>query len=99
MYHSQVTDVSSADFRCYNTATSAKATTKDVNAGDTVGVAASIPISHSGVANIYMAKAPAGVDVANWDGAGPVWFKVHQVSAVTDGGKSISWPSAGLSND
>ena len=77
MHHSQVTDVSSADFRCYNTATSAKATTKDVNAGETVGVAASIPTSHSGVANIYMAKAPAGVDVANWDGAGQVWFKVH----------------------
>jgi hypothetical protein len=25
----------------------------------------------------YMAKAPAGVDVANWDGAGQVWFKVR----------------------
>jgi hypothetical protein len=41
-----------------------------------------------------MAKAPAGVDVASWDGNGQ-WFKVHEISAVTNGGQSISWPSSG----
>lgn len=37
-----------------------------------------------------MAKAP---DAANeFDGSGDVWFKVHEISAVTDGGTSITWP-------
>lgn len=87
--------MTSADFRCYNTATGDKAATANVAAGSTIGVATAASISHPGVANIYMAKAPAGVDIASWDGAGQVWFKVHEVSAVTDGGKSISWPSQG----
>ena len=43
-----------------------------------------------------MAKAPENIDVANWDGSGTVWFKVYEISAVTNGGKSISWPSAGM---
>jgi len=48
---------------------------------------------HAGVVNVYMAKAPSGVDVANWDGSGSVWFKVYQVPAKTDGGSTISFPS------
>lgn len=43
------------------------------------------------VVNVYMAKAPG--DVTSWDGSGAVWFKVHEISAVTNGGTSISWPS------
>ena len=43
-----------------------------------------------------MAKAPSGVDVASWDGSGAVWFKVHEISAVTNGGSSITFPSNGM---
>ncbi|KAF9522240.1 glycoside hydrolase [Crepidotus variabilis] len=93
-----VTDVSSADFRCYNTQTAAKATTYNVTAGSTIGIAPGGAVSHPGVLNIYMAKAPSGVDVANWDGAGQVWFKVYQISAVTNGGQSITWPSNGATS-
>jgi hypothetical protein len=31
------------------------------------------------VVNVYMAKAPTGTDVSNWDGSGNVWFKVSIV--------------------
>ncbi|TFK69287.1 hypothetical protein BDN72DRAFT_768151 [Pluteus cervinus] len=89
-----VIDVASQDFRCYNSATRSKATTATVAAGSTIGFQAGQAVSHPGVLNVYMAKAPAGVDVANWDGAGQVWFKVYQISAVTGGG-AISWPSNG----
>ncbi|KAJ3507745.1 hypothetical protein NLJ89_g6131 [Agrocybe chaxingu] len=91
----QVTDVNSIDFRCYTSQTRATASTATVAAGSQIGFKAGQAISHPGVANIYMAKAPGSV--ADWDGAGAVWFKVHQISAVTDGGRTISWPSAGLS--
>ena len=30
------------------------------------------------------------------DGSGNVWFKVYQISAVTDGGKSITFPAEGV---
>lgn len=42
-----------------------------------------------------MAKAPG--NAANFDGSGSVWFKVHEISAVTDGGKTISFPSSSAS--
>ena len=44
-----------------------------------------------GVINVHMAKAPS--TVANWDGSGSVWFKVAQLSAITDGGKAITFPA------
>lgn len=52
---------------------------------------------HAGVVNVYMAKVPSGVDAASWDGSGQVWFKVHQIPAVTDGGKTITFPGSGTS--
>jgi len=41
-----------------------------------------------------MAKAPG--DVASWAGDGAVWFKVYQISAVTNGGTSITFPAEGV---
>ncbi|KAI0759282.1 glycoside hydrolase family 61 protein [Trametes elegans] len=97
-YYSQapVTDVKSADFRCYNSKTQAKAQTIDVAAGATLGIACDQTIYHPGVVNVYMAKAPAGTDVADWDGAGSVWFKAYEITAKTDGGQSISFPAEGV---
>ncbi|RPD70645.1 glycoside hydrolase family 61 protein A [Lentinus tigrinus ALCF2SS1-7] len=88
-----VTDVKSADFRCYTSETQATATTATVAAGSQLGIWADQAVYHPGVVNVYMAKAPSGTDVASWDGSGNVWFKVYQISAVTDGGKTISWPA------
>ena len=45
------------------------------------------------VVNVYMAKAPDSVD--GWAGDGDVWFKVYQISAVTNGGESITFPAEG----
>jgi len=88
---SPVTDVTSADFRCYNSQHLQNATTITVAAGSQLGIVGDDFIYHPGVVNVYMAKAPS--DVTNWDGSGAVWFKVYQITAVTDGGTSISWPS------
>jgi len=84
-----ITDVSSQSFRCYTGG--ATASTASVAAGSTIGIQASQAVYHDGVLNVYMAKAPGSV--ANWDGSGQVWFKVYEVSAVTNGGKSISFPA------
>ncbi|TFK38157.1 glycoside hydrolase family 61 protein [Crucibulum laeve] len=86
-----VTDVNSPDFRCYTSQTGASATTVSVAAGSQIGIQSNGNIYHAGVVNVYMAKAPS--NVTGWDGSGSVWFKVHQVSAVTDGGKTITFPA------
>ncbi|KXN92164.1 putative endo-beta-1,4-glucanase D, partial [Leucoagaricus sp. SymC.cos] len=94
-----VTDVNSIDFRCYTSETNATATTINVAAGSQLGIAANGNIYHPGVVNVYMAKAPG--DVSTWDGSGSVWFKAHfiayLITAVTNGGSSISWPATALS--
>lgn len=91
-----VTDVTSADIRCYTSETNAGATTLEVAAGSTVTYHTDGTIYHPGVLNVYMAKAPSSA--AGWAGDGNVWFKVYEISAVTDGGKTISWPSEGLAS-
>ncbi|KAJ6571399.1 glycosyl hydrolase family 61-domain-containing protein [Mycena capillaripes] len=95
-----MTDVTSVDVRCYDSAQSGTASTTTVAAGSTVGFTVSgnpSNLYHPGVLNVYMAKAPAGTDVATWDGSGTVWFKIYQISAVTDGGSTITFPATGLS--
>ena len=91
----QVTDVTSPDFRCYDSQTDPTASTITVAAGAQLGIMSDGTIYHPGVVNVYMAKAPDG-DAATFDGSGTVWFKVYQISAVTDGGTSISWPAQNL---
>ncbi|KAK7047432.1 hypothetical protein VNI00_006663 [Paramarasmius palmivorus] len=88
---SPVTDVKSADFRCYDSQTNAVATTVKVAAGSQLGIMSDGTIYHPGVVNVYMAKASG--DVSSFKGDGNVWFKVYESSAVTDGGNSINWPS------
>lgn len=88
-----VTDVTSADFRCYDSATNPTAQTITVPAGSTLGIQSDGTIYHPGVVNVYMAKAPS--DVSSFAGDGAVWFKVYEISAVTNGGQSISFPAEG----
>ncbi|CAE6422229.1 unnamed protein product [Rhizoctonia solani] len=92
----QVTDVSSTDITCNAGGRSAgSTTTATVPAGSTIGFALDQPIYHSGVINVYMAKAPS--TASTFDGSGNVWFKVYQLSAVTNGGSSIKFPADNLS--
>ena len=89
-----VTDVTSLDLRCYDTQTQATAETITVAAGTQMGIMSDGTIYHPGVVNVYMAKAPGDVD--GWAGDGDVWFKVYQISAVTNGGESITFPAEGV---
>ncbi|KAK7047431.1 hypothetical protein VNI00_006662 [Paramarasmius palmivorus] len=89
--HNPVTDVKSADFRCYDTETNAKASTIKVAAGSQLGIMSDGTIAHPGVVNVYMAKASG--DVSNFKGDGNVWFKVYEEAAVADG-NTITWPKS-----
>lgn len=95
-YDSQapVTDVTSADFRCYDSQTNAVAQTINVEAGSQLGIMSDGTIYHPGVVNVYMAKAPS--NVTSWAGDGAVWFKVYEITAVTNGGTSITFPAQNL---
>ncbi|EJD03600.1 glycoside hydrolase family 61 protein [Fomitiporia mediterranea MF3/22] len=76
-----VTDVTSMDIRCYDTAEPGTAETITVSAGQQIGIMSD------------GAKAPGDVD--GWAGDGAVWFKLYEIPAVTDGGKSITFPAEG----
>ncbi|KAF8579725.1 lytic polysaccharide monooxygenase [Ramaria rubella] len=89
-----VTDVTSADFRCYDSATNPTAQTISVAAGAQLGIMSDGTIYHPGVVNVYMAEAPG--NVSTWAGDGAVWFKVYEITAVTDGGTSITFPAQNL---
>ncbi|KAG9076731.1 hypothetical protein FRC06_009345, partial [Ceratobasidium sp. 370] len=87
-----ITDVSSTNLTCNAGGRSAGPTvTATVNAGSTIGFSLDEAIFHHGVINVYMAKAP--VTAVTFDGSGKAWFKIYQLSAVTDGGHSINFPS------
>ncbi|KDR74690.1 hypothetical protein GALMADRAFT_227128 [Galerina marginata CBS 339.88] len=94
------TDVTSTDFTCYNTAVNTIPTTASVKAGSTVGFQVwgnPANIYHPGVLNVYMAN--AGSDASTFTGtSGNVWFKIYEISAVTDGGKTITFPSQNLTS-
>jgi hypothetical protein len=49
-------------------------------------------IGHIGPFLVYMARATG--DASNFDGAGDVWFKIHEWGADFSSG-SISWPQLG----
>ena len=91
-----VSDVNSADIRCFGGATPGKATAT-VAAGDTLGFVASSGIMHFGPCQFYMARVPAGADINTWQGDGQVWFKAGSISAVQDGGalsgSEKTWPA------
>lgn len=83
--------------RCYQLAAGNEgAVTQDFKAGSTITWVVAPSIYHQGSLSAYMAKAPAGTDVADWDGSGAVWFKVYQ-DAVTVSGSQYTWPSEGKS--
>ncbi|KAF7331273.1 hypothetical protein MKEN_00004400 [Mycena kentingensis (nom. inval.)] len=94
-----VTDVTSADIRCYTSAQSGTApNVATVAAGSTVTysiVGNPSALYHDGVVNVYMARVPSGSDVKTWNGAGNVWFKVKEIPAVANG-VTITFPATNM---
>jgi len=90
-----VTDVNSQAIRCYERSpgTAAPSTTA-VRAGGQITFVAAPSIYHPGALSAYMAKAPS--KAANFDGSGPVWFKVYQDMPTLANGQ-YQWPSEGKS--
>ncbi|KAJ7436095.1 glycosyl hydrolase family 61-domain-containing protein [Mycena galericulata] len=95
--YNPVTDVTIDDIRCYTSNETDTSSTATVAAGSTIGFNVPITLYHPGVVNIYMAEAPAGTDVADWDGSGSVWFKanIYEISADANG-ETITFPSQNL---
>ena len=87
----------SPDIRCYQNGK--KAETGTVAAGGTLGIGASQGVFHPGPIQFYMAKAPNGTSVANWDGAGQVWFKTYSEKPPASGrlGETAAWSSGSMS--
>ncbi|KAJ0415387.1 glycosyl hydrolase family 61-domain-containing protein, partial [Aspergillus carlsbadensis] len=87
-------DLDSIDLRCNEggLASGPQTETATVQAGDTVGFTLSNSIGHIGPMLVYMARAPG--DPSNFDGAGDVWFKIHEWGADFSSG-SIHWPQLG----
>ena len=82
----------SPDIRCYQNGK--KAETGKVAAGGTLGIGASQGVFHPGPIQFYMAKAPDGVNIADWDGAGNVWFKTYsEKPPASKLGETQSWSS------
>jgi len=92
-----LTDVTSSDMQCYDSTESGTASTATIAAGSplTVNVWGN-PASmyHPSVVNVYMAKAPS--TVAGWTPTDAAWFKVYEITAVTDGGTAITFPAQNL---
>lgn len=91
-----VTDVNNPDIRCFQMRPGTSTAT--VAAGDRLGFVAMSSITHFGPVSFYMARVPDGRDINTWDGAGNVWFKVAEISAVPSPGGGLTsgeatWPA------
>jgi hypothetical protein len=91
-----VTDVNSPDIRCFQNKPGTSTAT--VAAGDKLGFVAMSAVTHFGPVSFYMARVPEGRDINTWDGAGNVWFKLAEISAVPSPGGSLTsgeatWPA------
>ncbi|MBE3041398.1 hypothetical protein IMZ48_02200 [Candidatus Bathyarchaeota archaeon] len=71
-----VTDVTGGLMTCYQTTMDGNVGVLDVKAGSTVNYNAKSAVSHPGPMNVYIAKAPAGTAIEDFDGTGAVWMKV-----------------------
>lgn len=87
-----VTDVNSADMRCYQM--KAGTGTATVAAGETLGFLALSAVTHFGPVQFYAARVPDGADINTWEAAGNVWFKIGSITAVPPMGSSeATWPA------
>ncbi|KAE9972381.1 hypothetical protein BLS_004051 [Venturia inaequalis] len=90
--HSSVQDVNSIDMRCGGEMIfPTNASTKAVNAGNTVGFKVEGGLGHPGPLQFYMAQAPAGQNLSSWNGTGNVWFKIAGDSPKANA-SGLTWP-------
>ncbi|KIM29854.1 glycoside hydrolase family 61 protein [Serendipita vermifera MAFF 305830] len=82
-------NMTTTDMRCNVGAVGTNTSTAPVKAGSTVGFTVNPLIFHSGVVDVYMARAPG--KAADFDGSGDVWFKIYEIPPVLDGGESIEF--------
>ena len=92
--NSPVTDISSADMRCYQMKTGGAPQVVNVTAGSAVRYNVKASISHPGPMAFYIAKVPAGESVTTWNPAGKVWSKIYQDEPNLSAG-GMTWPSQG----
>ncbi|KAK5655112.1 hypothetical protein OQA88_6011 [Cercophora sp. LCS_1] len=85
-----VTDVNSADMRCFQMR--AGTSTATIEAGQKLGFIANAQVTHFGPVQFYMAKVPDSANINSWDPAGNVWFKVASIDAVRTG-SGWDWPA------
>ncbi|KAF2726822.1 glycoside hydrolase family 61 protein-like protein [Polyplosphaeria fusca] len=93
-----VTDVGSADMRCYQMRGGSGTAT--IAAGETLGFVAVSQITHFGPLQFYMAKVPESANINSWEAAGNVWFKVAKIDAIQTqpmGSDAKTWPAFGKS--
>ncbi|CAG9937415.1 unnamed protein product [Clonostachys rosea f. rosea IK726] len=66
----------------------------EVTAGSTIDFEGYIEISHPGPLQFFLAKAPSGTKVEEFDGLGDVWFKIYSdgdESSIID--ERLTWPN------
>ena len=88
-----VTDVNSADIRCFQMRAGSGSAT--VAAGNKVGFMADQGVTHPGPVQFYMAKVPEGKDINTFEATGNIWFKVASINGVNPDGKTsgFTWPT------
>jgi len=89
-----ITSVLSPDMRCYQEAAAAgKTSTISVKAGSPFKFMVTPNLFHPGPTLFYMAKTPAGKDVATWEPSGDVWFKVAELAPTPKPEGGLKWQS------
>ncbi|MCJ1328317.1 hypothetical protein MMC10_004993 [Thelotrema lepadinum] len=88
-----VTDVTSTDIRCNVGGSTVTSNTSTVTAGQSIAFTVAPDIYHPGPAQVYLAKAPTGANIATWDGSGSVWFKIMGEGPSSFGSSGLTWPT------
>ncbi|KAK3326803.1 glycoside hydrolase family 61 protein-like protein [Apodospora peruviana] len=88
-----VTDVNSADIRCFQR--QAGKGTATITAGEELGFVADQGVTHPGPVQFYMARVPEGKDINTWEATGNVWFKAAVIDGTNPTGKTsgFTWPT------
>jgi hypothetical protein len=89
-YNSPVILLNSTDLRCNEGGINGTGTqTITVQAGHSFSFTSDVAVYHSGPLSIYMAKAPGAA--ADFDGSGPVWFKIFDLGPTFDSAGLATW--------
>ncbi|KAH6659631.1 glycoside hydrolase [Truncatella angustata] len=88
--------VNSTDMRCNAGAslgTSLNTSTLTINAGDELGFVIESTFGHPGIQQVYLSRAPDGVNAADYDGSGD-WARIYAVTTLANstlGDEGLVW--------